>query len=299
MPRTVRKVRELVDEDPEMATVIETVLDAAEGEDPLQWGDVNEELSSGQWGRLIETGVLEDAGEGFRVADPEGVREALGLGDHEGDDATPEEPPGDSSWTTWDKTAGIVALMLFPGYYVGSIRETVGSTINIALGPVDTVLPFYVVILVLAVLTGLVTTLLQSAMMDMDRISYYQEKMSDLQERQKAARERGDDAELEALREEQMEQMGENLGMFKEQFRPMVWSMLLIIPVFLWMYWKLRTQGEIAGAELEVVLPLIGPAKLNSGGVGPMPTWIVWYFLCSLSFSQLVRKSLNVQTTPG
>ncbi|MFB6121011.1 MAG: DUF106 domain-containing protein [Halobacteriaceae archaeon] len=296
MARTARTVRQLVEEDPEIAGALETVLERAEGS-TIQWADVNDVLTSGQWGRLIETGVLEDEGDGFRISDPEGVREGLGIGpEAEAPDA--EEAPGDPSWSSWDKAAGLIALMLFPGYYFNSVRSVVGSAVNVVLGPIDAVLPFYVVILLLAVLTGLVTTLLQANLMDMEIIDHYQGKMQELQERQEAARERGDDEELEAIREEQVSQMSENLGMFKEQFRPMVWSMLVIIPVFLWMYWKLR-GGHITGSERDLVLPLAGAVDLKSGSVGPFPTWLVWYFLCSLSFSQIVRKTLNVQTTPG
>jgi uncharacterized membrane protein (DUF106 family) len=312
MARTAQTVRELVDEDPGMADAIETVLERSDGDrSAVMWADVNDSLSSGQWGRLIEKGILvEGDDDGFRVADADAVREELGLATATDDgagtsaaeaastaDESGDEPPGDSSWSKWDKAAGLVALMLFPGYYFNSIRSTVGGAVDLVLGPVDSMLPFYVVILLLAVLTGLYSTLLQANLMDMDRISYYQGKMQDLQERQEAAKERGDDAELEAIREEQMEQMGENLGMFKEQFRPMVWTMLLIIPVFLWMYWKLR-GGHISGGEELIVLPLMGQVNLLNGSFGPMPAWIVWYFLCSLSFSQLIRKSLNVQTTP-
>jgi uncharacterized membrane protein (DUF106 family) len=29
-----------------------------------------------------------------------------------------------------------------------------------------------------------------------------------------------------------------------------------------------------------------------------MQLWIIWYFLCSMGFTQLIRKALNIQTTP-
>jgi uncharacterized membrane protein (DUF106 family) len=89
--------------------------------------------------------------------------------------------------------------------------------------------------------------------------------------------------------------MGDNLGMFKEQFRPMVWIMLLTIPVFLWMYWMILTQGV---GSLEVTMPLVGEVSWRQGVVGPLQAWILWYFVCSMGFSQLIRKSLNLQTTP-
>jgi uncharacterized membrane protein (DUF106 family) len=32
--------------------------------------------------------------------------------------------------------------------------------------------------------------------------------------------------------------------------------------------------------------------------VGPIQTWIVWYFLCSMALTQLVQKGLNVKMSP-
>jgi len=111
------------------------------------------------------------------------------------------------------------------------------------------------------------------------------------------AKERGDEAEIERLREEQMEAFGDQANMLKEQFRPMVWIMLLTIPVFLWMYWKLGS-GRVPTEELQMTLPLMGEANLKSGRALVFPVWIIWYMLCSFSFSNVIRKALNIQTTP-
>jgi uncharacterized membrane protein (DUF106 family) len=291
MAGTAETVRSLTREDAQMEDAIETVLDAAERNGEIEWGDVNDDLTSGQWGRLIEKGVLVDGRDGFVLDDPEAVREALS-------DDEPEPPEEDSSWSKWDKLAGLVSLSLFPGYYIGWVREMVGSALNVFFGPLNEVLPFYAVIMVLAVITGFNSTVIQDNLMDMEKMSYYQQRMKDLQSREQEAKERDDDEAIEEIRQEQLENMGENLGMFKEQFRPMAWIMLFTIPIFLWMYWVLGS-GQLPAAETTLVMPLAGEANLN-GGIGslPFPAWIVWYFLCSMSFTQIIRKALNVQTTP-
>jgi uncharacterized membrane protein (DUF106 family) len=291
MPRTAEKIRRLVSEDEEIFDALEYLLDS---DGPVEWADVNEELTSGQWGRLIEQGVLEDVDGGFALADPDGVEEAL-----YGEEGEDEGPPEDVSWTTWDKAAGLLALALFPGYWFGSVREVIGSAVNVVFGPLDAALPFYAVVLVLATLTGLYSSILQGALIDSDTIAYYQEQMQAFQERQEAAKERGDEDELEALREQQVEQMGENLGMFKMQFRPMAWIMLLTIPVFLWMYWRIGIRGGVSHGELgTLVLPMVGETEWQGAIFGFLPAWIVWYFLCSMGFSQIIRKALDIQTSP-
>ena len=297
MARTASKVQDLVSEDAEMEAALEHVLETA-GEGSVAWGDVSEELTSGQWGRLIETGVLVDSdGEGFDVADPDGVRSTLSDDDLE----LPDAPEEDSSWTKWDKMAAVVSIALFAGYTFQEVRAPLASVLDVAFGPLLTVvgLPFFAVVMVLALFTGLYSTLLQANLMDMEVMGAYQERMSEIQDRRKEAKERGDDEALEEIQEEQMEAMADNLGMFKEQFRPMVWIMVLTIPVFLWMYWAIGFRGSAGVYETTMItVPFAGEREWTFGLIGPIQLWIVWYFLCSMAFTQVIRKSLNIQTTP-
>ncbi|WP_459192267.1 DUF106 domain-containing protein [Halosimplex sp. J119] len=321
MARIEEKAASLAEESQSMADALARVLEVADDKGTVQWADVSGDITSGEWGRLIEQGILVDVdGEGFVVDDPEGVRQALG------DDAPPESGGStgsgssgpsdagssdvesastsssddeDGGWSRWDKMAALGTISLFLGYSQAPIRNTVGGVLDIVLGPLADVLPFYIMILVLAVFTGLNSTLLQGKLMNMDKMGEYQEQMQEIQERRKAAKERGDDEALEEIQEEQMEAMGDQLGMFKEQFRPMVWIMLVNIPVFLWIYYMVRTGAMVSGEPPVMVLPIIGGIESWSNRIGPMWAWIIWYFVCSMSFTQIVRKALNVQTTPS
>ena len=293
MARTAPKVERLAADGESLTDALVEVLDVAEEQGTVTWSDVSDDITSGEWGRLIESGLLVDAdGDGFVIEDPDGVREAL-------DDADVEpEADDDEGWSQWDKLAGLGTLGLFAGYSINSIRDAIGGTIDIALGPLAEVLPFYVLILVLAVFTGATSSILQDTLMDMSGMGDHQAKMEDLKERRKQAKERDDQDALDKLEKEQMELMSDQMGMFKQQFRPMVWIMLINIPVFLWIYWMVFGPGLTIASPV-ITLPLFGEvANWRQGIVGPMQAWIVWYFLCSLSFTQVVRKALNVQTTP-
>ena len=300
MARIEKRVRELADE-PDMREAIEVVLDRSEGGE-IRWVDVRDDLSSGQWGRLIERGVLEDGEAGFALADREEIEAGLESPD---DDLTSgsdvEVPDSDEvSWSIYDKAAGVVTLLFFVGYSYGPVRSVVGNSIDVVFGPLQDMLPLYAVIMIIATLTGLYSTLLRANLMDMDRMSAYQERMQDIQERRKAAKERGDDEAMDAIQEEQMEAMGDQLGMFKEQFRPMVWIMVLTIPAFLWMYWGIGFRGaEGVWTNLQpIVLPLAGEVGWTDSLL-IMPTWIIWYFLCSMAFTQIIQKGLNISMSPS
>ncbi|MFB6128405.1 MAG: DUF106 domain-containing protein [Halorhabdus sp.] len=294
MTRTGEKIDRLVADDASMETAIRTVLSTAEEQGAVAWSDVSDELTSGQWGRLIETGLLVDAdGDGFVIDDPDGVHEAL-----EETDADAEDDDG--GWSTWDKLAGVGVVALFLGYSMTSIQNLVGGTLDIVLGQLVTILggetQFYLVILALATLTGLWSTLLQDNLMDMSGMSEHQEKMQELNERREAAKERDDQEELDRIQQEQMEMMSDQLGAFTQQIRPMVWIMLLTIPVFLWMYWQVP---NLTVDGIAIVMPFFGEIqRWGAGTIGPWPAWLFWYFICSLSFTQIIRKALNVQTSP-
>ncbi|MFB6114313.1 MAG: DUF106 domain-containing protein [Halodesulfurarchaeum sp.] len=296
MARTEEKVTDLVRENPEFEDLLSDLL---ERDGPLRWRDVKDDMTSGEWGRLLQKDILVEAEDGFEFEDREGVRQALeGADDIEHETDVDLDDSG-TQWTVYDKAAAVVSVVMFAGYSIGSVRSMVGTALDVVLGPLDAALPFFAVIMVLAVVTGLYSTILQGELMDMERMNAYQERMQDIQERQKAARERGDDEALERIKEEQMDAMGDQMGMFKEQFRPMVWIMVVTIPVFLWMYWKIRNPANLTIADRTIVLPLVGQMKLSAGVIGPLQAWILWYVLNSIGFSQIIRKSLNIQTTPG
>ncbi|WP_458205725.1 DUF106 domain-containing protein [Haladaptatus sp. NG-SE-30] len=304
MARTAQKVESLIAEDAAMADALSVVYERTdEGSEEVEWGDVSDELTSGQWGRLIEKGILVDGDRGFELADADAVEKGLnGTGESTTSTSTTTKADVDdvegTTWSKWDKLAAVASIGLFAGYSISSVRNVVGGAVDVFIGPIESALPFYVVIMILAMLTGLYSTLLQDNLMDMEKMSVYQERMKDIQKRQKEAKEKGDEQEMERIREEQMEAMGDQAGMFKEQFRPMVWTMFLTIPVFLWMYWRIGAQtGPVVPQE--IILPLAGgPFGWQKGVLGPMQAWIVWYFLCSMAFTQLIRKALNIQTTP-
>ena len=281
-----------------MRDAIQVVLDNASGGE-VRWVDVRDQITSGQWGRLIEKEVLVDGDEGFALADRDEIE--AGMEDDSG--GSDVETPETTTWSKWDKLAGVATLGAFVGYAVSPVRNAIAGGIDVVLGPLLNVVPFYVVIMVIALGTGLYSTLLRAGLMDMEKMGAYQERMKDIQERRKAAEERDDDEALDEIQEEQMEAMGDQLGMFKEQFRPMVWIMFLTIPAFLWMFWVIGYRGSDSAypavAAQELVVPLAGTVTWDTGIVGPIQMWILWYFLCSMAFTQLVQKSLNIEMSPS
>ncbi|MDY6779493.1 MAG: EMC3/TMCO1 family protein, partial [Halobacteria archaeon] len=69
---------------------------------------------------------------------------------------------------------------------------------------------------------------------------------------------------------------------------------LMTIPVFLWLRWKIR-GGHLGVENTGLVFPIVGHTSWQTPLFGPMPTWIVWYFLCSMGARQIIQKFLGYQ----
>ena len=301
-----RRTANLVEDDEEMAEAVSTVKRVAEEDGgSVEWSDVSDDITSGQWGRIVDE-LLEDDGDGgFELADTEAVEAAL---DDETEVETDldleididEEEPETEGWSQATIGAAVVAVVVMTGYAFGPVRTVVEAIVNPILTPFDAVLPFYGVIMCVALVTATYSTLLQANLMNTDVIQYQQKRMQAMQEKREKAKEMEDEAAQEKLQEKQMEMMGDQLGMFKEQFKPTVWIMLFTIPAFLWMLTAVN-GGGFAGSEpladqsADMIVPLAGAVEWNSGVLGPLRTWILWYILCSIAFGQVIRKAINVQ----
>jgi uncharacterized membrane protein (DUF106 family) len=52
--------------------------------------------------------------------------------------------------------------------------------------------------------------------------------------------------------------------------------------------------GAALTMDTAIVFPFIGIIGLNEMAVWILPAWILWYMICSLTVSQVIRKALNI-----
>ncbi|MWG33301.1 DUF106 domain-containing protein [Halomarina oriensis] len=258
------------DDVPADGTVPQAIREyAAEHGSPFTYGDVRDGVDAETWGRLLADGVLVPDGDGFALAGDDGVE----------------------SWSRADKAAGVAALCLLAGYQVGPVGSFVGSTVDLALGPVQAALPFSVVVLGLAALTATVSLVVRRRLVG-DVSPPDGDRMQDLAERLDTARERGDDAVVERLEARRRALVREQLSALKTQCRPLVWTMLVTIPVFLWLSWLVAAPAA-AVTPVAPVYPVVGRIVWTARLVGPVQAWMAWYFVCSLLAGTTLRRTVD------
>jgi uncharacterized membrane protein (DUF106 family) len=189
-----------------------------------------------------------------------------------------------------DKAAMAVGFVLFFGVMISAeLREGLGAATGLLLGWLPDILPFHVVLFILAAVTGLYASLIQKYTMDWEFLRNSQEKMKKLQRNMKEAQLSGDQSRIQAMQNEQMKAVADQGKMMQMQFKPMLYIGIVSIPLFMWAYSFIS-----ANPNMMMTFPFWGTHDINSTVLGPILYWFYWYFICSLPVSQIIRKALDI-----
>jgi uncharacterized membrane protein (DUF106 family) len=189
-----------------------------------------------------------------------------------------------------DKAAMAVGFVLFFGIMISTeLRDGLGVATGYAVGWLPDILPFHVVLFILAAVTGLYASLIQKYTMDWEYLRNSQEKMKTLQRNMKEAQLSGDKSRIQAMQNEQMKAVSDQGKMMQMQFKPMLYIGIVSIPLFMWAYSFIS-----ANPNMMMTFPFWGTHDINSTVLGPILYWFYWYFICSLPVSQIIRKALDI-----
>lgn len=184
----------------------------------------------------------------------------------------------------------LVAMVLIFSYSIPAVRDGVGGALDVIFGPLAGMLPFYVIIIMLSVLTALYSSVIQKYTIDYERMQEVQERMKVFQKEFREAQLSGDDKKIKKLESKRDKVMKEQLEMSQNQFKPMAYILIISVPIFFWLLFRLNNYPESIG----ITMPFFGQHMLTDLILGPVPAWILWYMICSLTLSQVVRKALNI-----
>ncbi len=190
----------------------------------------------------------------------------------------------------------VFVMLVMLSYSVEWIRVTVGLGMDVLLGPfIDTFgVPFFVMIMILSSITGLYSSLVQKYTIDYEKMQETQAKMREFQKEFREAQLSGDEKRIKKLQGKQERMMQDQLDISRQQFTPMAIILILSVPIFFWLLLRLPPIGTDIVLATGIVLPFIGVIGLSDFAFWIVPAWILWYMLCSLTISQVIRKSLNI-----
>ena len=192
----------------------------------------------------------------------------------------------------WDKygiwiAMGFMMLMMF-AYSVEWLRVGVGQGIDNTFSPLVSGLPFYILIVILSAFTGLYSSIIQKYTVDYDRMTESQERMKVFQTEYREAQLSQDEKRIKKLDAKRDRVMREQLELSQQQFKPMAYILILTVPIFFWLLFRLAASPDT------MTMPYCGTVSLTAPAVWIIPAWILWYMICSITLSQVIRKALNI-----
>jgi uncharacterized membrane protein (DUF106 family) len=184
----------------------------------------------------------------------------------------------------------ILAMGLIMLASIEVVRVTMGNSLNVVLGPlVDTFLiPFYVVIIVLSAMTGFYSSIIQKYTIDYKKMKETQNRMKGFQKEYREAMLSKDEKRIKKIETKRDGMMKDQLEMSQAQFKPMGYIMVITLPIFFWLIFRLDHYDAL------ISMPFVGSVHLTAAILGPVPAWMIWYMLCSISLSQVIRKALDI-----
>jgi len=201
--------------------------------------------------------------------------------------------------TNWKQTLDRIALALGFGMmfgiildeivFEGTVRPLMGGLVGALMGPLPEILPFHIMLFVMAAITGLYASLIQKYTMDWDLMRRVQDQMKHFQQEFREAQVADNQAKLKKLEGQRSDMMADQMKMSKQQFKPMAYISIISLPLFMWAYLFISQHPDPT-----LVFPFWGEKMLTGFAIGPIQYWIYWYFICSLPISQIIRKSLNI-----
>ncbi len=194
----------------------------------------------------------------------------------------------------WDEynlwfTFGFMFLMMWA--YTGEwLRVGVGQAIDTLFSPllVTFGIPFYVLIIILSALTGLYSSIVQKYTIDYDKMTESQERMKEFQKEYREATLSQDEKRIKKLDAKKDRMMKDQLELSQQQFKPMTYILVLSVPIFFWLLYRL------AQTTATITMPYLGTHNLGDAVIWIIPAWILWYMICSITLSQVIRKALNI-----
>jgi len=174
-------------------------------------------------------------------------------------------------------------IIMFP-----DMMDIIGKLMDKLLKPILGGLPIHMIIFVLAAFTGIYASLIQKYTMDWGLMKRVQEKSRIIQKEMRQAQLTNNVQKIKKLEGQYSEMMGDQMEMFKQQFKPMLYISIISIPLFYWVYLLIGQNPDAT-----MIFPFWGEQKLKES-IWIFQYWLFWYFLCSIPISQITRKALNI-----
>jgi len=198
---------------------------------------------------------------------------------------------------------GLGFFMLFGILIIPGLRDGMATVLGVVLNPLAEDMVgndnFLITILILSVITGLYTSVVQKYTMNwelMEMSKQYQKQMRELQKELMDAKKEDNKNKMKKLEKKRTEIMRKQTQfsgeMMRQQMKPMMYISIITLPIFMWI-WSYVDASTIAA----VIFPLIGEKQFSASFIFSLPYWVLWYMICSIPIAQVIRKVIGIRSS--
>lgn len=178
-----------------------------------------------------------------------------------------------------------------------TLRALMATWVGYGLNPifVNTGVPIFWTLFVIGSFMVLANTVVRHFLTDWVGMARVQEVMRAYQKEFSEARKANNTYKLKRLTDMNPEVMKMQADMSTGQLKPMILTMLIVLPVFGWLFHVVDFTG---GCDTVLEVPWAAPgswcADNGTDWVGFIPRWIAIYSLLSIPIGQVVQKALKL-----
>ncbi|HDD36302.1 MAG: DUF106 domain-containing protein [Archaeoglobaceae archaeon] len=166
-------------------------------------------------------------------------------------------------------------------------RRELANAISPILDPLSQAFPFHIVILILATFTAFYSSIIQRYTVDFKRMKEIQKKVMEFQKEYMEAMKQKNQYKLKQMESKKDEMQKMQSEMMSMQFKPMFYIGVVTIPIFMWLWLKVKNS------VMEVIVPFAGKIHV-ADPVLIVPWWLFWYILCSITITQIIKKVFRI-----
>ncbi len=176
------------------------------------------------------------------------------------------------------------------------LRNPIGQAMDQVIGGLVTSLhvPMFITILLFSVITGAYSSLLLNRFVDQDKVKESQAVMKEFQKEYREAQLAGDKGKLKKLEPRRAEVMELSMDVQSQTMKPMPYILIVSLPIFGWLSFIMYSPTLSSYIPTTITLPFFGQLAYTQGVILGFPIWLIWYLLCSLVFTQVIRKTLGM-----
>ncbi|MEA3199997.1 MAG: hypothetical protein QOE90_1425 [Thermoplasmata archaeon] len=196
---------------------------------------------------------------------------------------------------------GLIIFLILPAGQ--AFRLWVGGKVGVVLEPVigfHDAYPIFTILIASLILVA-ATTAVRHFLIDWVNMARTQEAMRNFQKEFSQARKDNNTYKIKKLTDAQPEIMEMQAEMSTENMKPMAFTMLIVVPIFAWLYLWIPVVAAAGHSVIKVPWDQMWDLTLRTDPpdnhfyfLGFLPRWIVLYSLFGIPLGQIAQRALKL-----